>query len=144
MSDVPNGNGKAARWGVILSALGLAFVVGAALYGLLHRIDDQGGTIGAQASMITELQAKINDMGARTDRLADAYNKLLADTTGIKRDLVEVDSQLCAEDAVRNLVHANDLRDMAFLWKRVLGDPLATDNAYYPRIGRCGGPPETR
>lgn len=46
----------------------------------------------------------------------------------------EIETQFCAQDIVRNLMHANDMRQMAQLWEKQFGTRLPTDNAYYPTI----------
>lgn len=49
--------------------------------------------------------------------------------------LVEIETQFCASDIVRNLLHANDMRIQSLLWaKSYPGDKMPTDNAFYPRI----------
>lgn len=53
--------------------------------------------------------------------------------------LIEVETQFCASDVVRNLMHAADLRLFAMLWHKAFPDTtLPTDNAYYPKICRGG------
>jgi hypothetical protein len=49
--------------------------------------------------------------------------------------LVEVETQFCASDITRNMLHADDLRTEALLWAKVFpGSTMPTDNAYYPTI----------
>jgi hypothetical protein len=51
--------------------------------------------------------------------------------------LVEIETQFCASDVVRNLMHANDLRLFSMLWHKTFPDTtLPTDNAFYPKICR--------
>jgi hypothetical protein len=51
--------------------------------------------------------------------------------------LVEVETQFCGSDVVRNLMHANDLRIFSILWRKAFPDStLPTDNSYYPKICR--------
>src|ERR1700748_220119 len=46
----------------------------------------------------------------------------------------EIETQFCAQDIVRNLMHANDLRSVSILWEKTFGSRIQTDNAYYPTI----------
>jgi hypothetical protein len=49
--------------------------------------------------------------------------------------LVEIETQFCAGDIVRNLLHANDMRVQSLLWSKVNpGEHMPTDNAFYPVI----------
>lgn len=48
--------------------------------------------------------------------------------------LNEIETQFCAQDIVRNLMHANDMRNVTLLWEKTFGMRLSTDNAYYPTI----------
>lgn len=52
--------------------------------------------------------------------------------------LLEIETQFCAADMARNLMHASDLRNYAVLYKKVFGDDYPTSNAYYPTI--CNRP----
>lgn len=46
----------------------------------------------------------------------------------------EIETQFCAQDIVRNLMHANDQRVASLLWEKVYGLKMPTDNAFYPTI----------
>ncbi len=48
--------------------------------------------------------------------------------------LIEIETQFCAADIARNLMHAADLRNYAVLYKQVFGLDYPTGNAYYPNI----------
>jgi hypothetical protein len=52
--------------------------------------------------------------------------------------LIEVETQFCAQDIVRNLMHANDLRNISILWEKEFGSPYPISNTYYPTI--CNRP----
>lgn len=53
--------------------------------------------------------------------------------------LVEIETQFCASDVIRNLMHATDLRLFAMLWHKAFPEvTLPTDNAFYPKICRNG------
>jgi hypothetical protein len=52
--------------------------------------------------------------------------------------LHEIETQFCAQDIVRNLMHAHDLREYAVLYKKVYGEDYPIGNTYYPTI--CNRP----
>lgn len=52
--------------------------------------------------------------------------------------LHEIETQFCAQDIVRNLMHANDMRNLSVLWEKQFGTPYPIGNAYYPTI--CNRP----
>lgn len=53
----------------------------------------------------------------------------------INAKLVEIETQFCASDIVRNLTHASDMRITAILWHHAFpSTTMATDNALYPQI----------
>lgn len=83
-----------------------------------------------------EAVANLKDsMIGNTDRI----NELRSKQTEQKAALVEIETQFCNADYVRNLMHANELRILSMLWaKSNAGERYPTDNAYYPRIGKCG------
>lgn len=50
--------------------------------------------------------------------------------------LIEIETQFRSADQTRNIMHANDLRVNAMLWKKTFGVEYPTDNAYYPTIAQ--------
>lgn len=58
--------------------------------------------------------------------------------TRMETALSEIETQFCAQDIVRNLMHANDMRQMSILWEKQFGLPYPIGNAYYPTI--CNRP----
>lgn len=58
--------------------------------------------------------------------------------TRIEVSLSEIETQFCAADITRNLMHANDLRNFAILYKKVYGEDYPIGNVYYPTI--CNRP----
>jgi hypothetical protein len=125
-----NNDGSAARWQLMVSAAAVMTAIGGALMTLLVNINSLESTAANQAIIIATLERAAtisaeHEVGYRTD------------IAGIRRDLVEVETQFCAEDAMRNLMHANDLRDFAMLWGKTMGSELPISNAFYPQIGRC-------
>lgn len=57
-----------------------------------------------------------------------------ANEASIRASLVEVETQFCASDIVRNLMHANDLRVLSILWTHGKLGTYPTDNSYYPMV----------
>jgi hypothetical protein len=56
--------------------------------------------------------------------------------------LTEIETQFCASDTVRNLIHAQDMRTASMLWAASHnGERLPTDNAFYPVVCNRGAPP---
>jgi hypothetical protein len=99
---------------------------------------------GSALSVITNMTAQSLTLSQHTTKLAD-LEKDLFDTRGIVNDLRsqvsslrvslnEIETQFCAEDIVRNLMHENNTRLQSAIYQKVFGQPLATDNAYYPVI----------
>jgi hypothetical protein len=53
--------------------------------------------------------------------------------------LTEIETQFCASDIVRNLMHANDLRMFSMLWKGVFPHAeYPIQNAFYPKVCNRG------
>jgi hypothetical protein len=86
-------------------------------------------------------------VGSRTDR-ADLNERVRLLQTGLATEtlqrreaaaamrvnLSEIETQFCSSDIVRNLMHANDLRNVSLLWQKVNGVPYPIENAYYPTV----------
>lgn len=133
MSETPNGNGNGtwARWQVVLGAVGTMFTVGAAATFLIAAITTQG-------QQITELKARLD---AQVTLVTQSYDRLQTaqeNIAAIRRDLIEIETQFCSEDALRNQGHANDLRTFAIIMD-TLKIKFDISNAYYGRVGRCPG-----
>jgi hypothetical protein len=86
------------------------------------------------AAMSTRIDAQAATSAGISDRLAE----LRVDTTQLKAGEIEIETQFCASDIVRNMLHADDLRNQSMLWRKAFGDSLPTDNAFYPQI--CNRP----
>lgn len=78
--------------------------------------------------------AQLELVNSRLKTAEDAMVRLQADNAAMKRDLNEVETQFCASDIVRNLMHANDLRVQSLLWGKVFESSYPIANAYYPTI----------
>lgn len=88
----------------------------------------------AQTPQIGQNEATISML---TERIRTLEGK--ADTNGIniatmQTKLTEIETQFCASDIVRNLMHANDMREIAVLYEKLYGQRKPTDNAFYPMI----------
>ena len=83
------------------------------------------------------------DAASRDDRahLNDRVQKLESEASDNRSrvaeervKLTEIETQFCAGDAMRNLMHAHDMRIQSVLWQHDFKETLPTDNAYYPEI----------
>lgn len=70
----------------------------------------------------------------RTMIIEDKLSALQDRLTKIEVAQNEIETQFCSQDIVRNLMHANDLRNLSILWEKQFGYPYPTNNAYYPTI----------
>lgn len=126
MTGPANGNGYG-RYSFYASVAVVIFsVVGAVIWvgGLASEIEANKAALNAQQGriVILERDLKTNDLQTSTQT----------------RDLREIETQFCASDIVRNLMHANDMRQLAMIWRKVFGEVYPTDNAFYPQI--CNRP----
>jgi cell division protein FtsX len=133
MSDAfPHGGGKTftATWQLIISAVAVMIAIAGSILTLLVNINTLGNTVVNLSARVVVLET-----GAITSQ--ERIATINAHIAAIQRDLVEIETQFCAEDAMRNLTHASDLRLLAMVWTKAMGVEMQTSNAYYPRIGRC-------
>lgn len=99
----------------------------------IHQIEQESPSGKANSAEISNLKQQYLMM---TDRLQD----LRARETAQNAALIEIETQFCNGDYMRNLMHAFDLRVISMLWAKSFPDShFPTDNAYYPKIGKCGG-----
>jgi hypothetical protein len=129
MAHTPTPNGTA-RWQLLVSIISLAVFVGAASIGFFVKI-------GIMASDLEITQSKV---AALESQMLNANRQIATNDIAITRlqtQSTEIETQFCAADTVRNLTHAHDMRIQSMMWGKVFGSPLPTDNAFYPRIGRC-------
>ncbi|MDE2096395.1 MAG: hypothetical protein KGL39_04050 [Patescibacteria group bacterium] len=59
---------------------------------------------------------------------------LKSSQTALTRDLREVETQFCAADIIRNLMHNDDRRQIATMWEKVFGTRMPNDGSYNPTI----------
>jgi SMC interacting uncharacterized protein involved in chromosome segregation len=84
-------------------------------------------------SLNSDVEALKTRVGSIDDRLQAARNSL----TEQRAALIEVETQFCGQDNLRNQIHVQDLRWFSILWKKVFGDEIPTANAFYARVGKC-------
>lgn len=119
-----NGNGYT-RIGVYASAASALFVVVAAFI-----------WIGTIASQVSQNSAAHGALALRLGAVEVMQRQTQIDITRLETSQVETETQFCASDIVRNLMHANDMREIAMLHNAVFHTTYPTDNAYYPVICR--------
>lgn len=105
-----NGNGsRVGLWAsIILACLSIATVLASVVY------------VGFQTQANTAKLQEFSNVFTRLTQLEVALN--------------EIETQFCAQDIVRNLMHANDQRQVSILWEKSFGTKWPTDNSYYPTI----------
>jgi hypothetical protein len=119
-----NGNGRLLSW---LPAIGI-------MVGIIAGIITYTSQIAQLSNSVTGIDARLASIERRLDSLNDVAGKNQNEVIAQAQALKEIETQFCSSDLVRNLMHANDMRQMAVLWKKVMGDSIPTDNAYYPMI----------
>lgn len=122
-----NGNGNYNRIGVYASVA----VVLLAIVGAILSVGGIANDVKGNRSYAEGLEKRV---GVLETRLAENDRQ----TYILERDQREIETQFCASDIVRNLMHANDLRQVALLWKKVYGEEYPTDNSFYPQV--CNRP----
>jgi hypothetical protein len=98
-------------------------------------------TVAPTEIRMAAMSTRIDAQTATDNGLAERLSELRVDTTQLKAGEIEIETQFCASDIVRNMLHAAELRVESILWKKVFGDSPPTDNAFYPQI--CNRPPNT-
>jgi len=84
----------------------------------------------------------VSDLANVRVQVTDLINRVV----GLRQDqgrqdqaLIEIETQFCGQDNLRNQIHAQDLRWFSMLWRKAYGEDIPTANAYYARVGRCSG-----
>jgi hypothetical protein len=114
---------------------------GASRFGLYLGIAASGlmllGGIGTIFYVGFKVQSN-SDILESTIRRIDVIDTTLSITrdrlTKIEVSQNEIETQFCAQDIVRNLMHATDMRNLSILWEKQFGVPYPTNNSYYPTI----------
>lgn len=158
----PKSNGSGRLWtiiGVVVAAValigsGAGFVM--RMGGLEGEIVDSGRRIAMLETNVTSLSETVIQLRAQYSALAqqgaavsstqqvragliqenaERISILRTDVTRLAADLREIETQFCASDIIRNLMHAHEMRIETMLWSAVNPKmPLPTDNAYYPMV----------
>lgn len=75
------------------------------------------------------------------ERMVDQLQKTEAaeatQLAGLQRDLVEIETQFCAEDQKIAIFHAYELRFDSMFFLKAFGEAMPIDNAVYPNVGKC-------
>lgn len=126
MTAAANGNGYS-RTNFYISVIGSALAALAVIVSLIFWISGvaQGGQTNTKTS---------EGLDGRLSRLEDIVGANGIKITTLQRNQNEIETQFCANDIVRNLMHANDLREVSLLWQKVYGTVFPISNAYYPTI----------
>jgi hypothetical protein len=124
---------KTAGWQLTLSGISMVLVIGGALVTFYIQTVSTAASV---AQLIAEMQLVKAQVGSQTERLAEIGTS----NARIETSLTEVETQFCSSDVVRNLMHANDLRMLAMLWRKVFDGDLPTANAYYPMVCNRSAP----
>lgn len=134
MADAPNGNATFSKLSTVLTSSAAALALLVSLIAFFVKIAN------LETASINQ-QARIDRIDTAMNSGSDRNSKTREDVVALQRDLIEIETQECSQDNMRNLNHANDLRIMAMLWKKTFGDDLPIANTFYPRIGRCVATP---
>jgi len=124
MSAAPNGTARWTLWVTVVAT------VGAGITGIVTYTNQ----IAALSSANESLDQRFKGLEKRLDEESSANSKTRSQVIALRTALSEIETQFCAEDTVRNLMHANDLKFTAILWEKSMGSKMPTDNAYYPQI----------
>ena len=123
MTSVPtNGNG-ASRIGLWLSIAASAILVFASICSIAY----VGFKVQSTGDALESLSRKWEHIDERVTVLQDRLTKIEVAQN-------EIETQFCAQDIVRNLMHANDLRNLSIIWEKQFGNPYPLGNTYYPTI----------
>src|SRR5438552_463748 len=116
----PNGASRAGLW------LSMALSV-TVLLGMAGTVFYVGFKVQATADA---LDVEIRRQAATEERLSALTDRMTRQEVALN----EIETQFCAEDTVRNLMHAGDMRNFALVWEKTFGTIYPTANAYYPNI----------
>ena len=120
-------NGAARQ--IWVSIAGLGFTVAAALVTAIL-------WIGAISSDVKSNKDDLVSVHRDQSETHAEVRQIQIDLTKLQTSQIETETQFCASDIVRNLMHANDLREIAMLHNAVFHTTYPTDNSYYPQICR--------
>jgi hypothetical protein len=119
-STAANGASRLGLWLSIAISAGLLFGMIGTVFYVGFRVQTTGDSLDLLIRRVSVMEDKFNLLQDRMTKIEVAQN--------------EIETQFCAQDIVRNLMHANDLRNLSVLWEKQFGSPYPTNNAYYPMI----------
>lgn len=104
--------------------------------GQLTSVDKMAGE-SSQADLVSKSDRA--QLGARISAIEAQFAVGTADRRGkeegMRQKLVEIETQFCASDIVRNLMHAQNMRIESIMWSKLFPDShMPTDNAFYPKV----------
>lgn len=107
---------------------------------LNERIRNIEGQVASSSQADANSKTDRSQLNDRVKGVESALGTELADRKSneatLKSALVEVETQFCSADSIRNLSHASDLRIMSVLWQHANLGIYPTDNAFYPTVCR--------
>lgn len=120
-----NGTGRLALWiGIAASGAGFMATMLVAF-----------NTLSNMATQVTSNSTKTDTLIMEVKADEQIIRSLELKLNSVEVSLNEVETQFCADDQMRNVMHATDMRIQSMLWARSFPDSkLPTDNAYYPTI----------
>lgn len=124
MATPRNGTSQWQMWSSI-AAGAIAFL------GFIGTVSYQVVGVAVQQSIQAERNSTYE---RRLDALRADVEAQKLENTRQRAALIEIETQFCASDAARNLMHANDLRMYAQVYEKVFGQSFHIGNAYYPQI----------
>jgi flagellar biogenesis protein FliO len=93
------------------------------------------GSAGADVQSRTDRDQLNNRVRQLEANLASSSTEARGQIQTVNAKLIEIETQFCASDIVRNLMHAQDSRTIAILWHKAFPETtMPTDNTFYPRI----------
>lgn len=106
----------------------------------LHDIESQAVASTASDVLSRSDRGQLNDRLRSLEALVSAGRAARqASNDTIQARLTEIETQFCAADIIRNLMHAQDMRVFSIIWHKTMPTTnYPTDNAYYPQICNRG------
>lgn len=103
------------------------------------QISDRLHALEAVVPPVATVNTEVQNLKANYNLIVDRMQTIRSDQVQIKADLVEIETQFCGEDNLRNQIHAYDMRFLSMMWKKIFDSVMPTDNAFYAQIGKCMG-----
>ena len=121
MAENKNGVSQLGLWlSVAIAVAMLLGMIGSVFY-VAFEVRADSVLIEAQNVVIRAAQDQIRQLQLQNNSLEVSMN--------------EVETQFCADDQMRNVMHAVDMRVQSLLWQKAYpGTTMPPDNAYYPTI----------